>query len=519
MYLLLLLLCCLAGCDRGPTTEKLERDLQDRLDTHFQQDLFSIEAFHRTGSAPFRDLEKKTSGVYIYYDAELKLLRDYSLAEWRGLNLGTLAYAIGATESGIDGFHAQGNTRGEILKVHGRFAYVDEGKDEWTSLDKQSGPPPRKPEPVADGQGPSPESILQDARELLASARKYKQDSAASVIAEELGVAIDRIDLRTARIKGEITLGSGPVSGTYFSFGEALSLYAKQRGTGVFNARSEGSVANASRLQAGLLDFGLVQSDVATLLHRGLLSAGFYPYRELRAVASLWPEAVQLLTLEATGISSLEGLRGRRVAIGQRGSGSRLNALLIGMVAELDNEQLPDIREISLDRGIEQLESGEVEALFLTEAIPSRAVQALASRREDLRYISMPPKLLEKLAERHFAYYPLTVPAKTYPGQTEPFSTIGLTAALMTHSNVTDERVENMLELLLSGGDELARRYYRAAFISRETMQLGLAVPLHPAAQRFYDRFDRQQDNDHGADNSTGNRDPGTHPAAPEPYK
>ena len=502
IYLLLLLLPCLAGCDRGPNTERLERDLQQRVDTYFQQDLFSVADFRRTGSAPFRNLENKTSGVYVYYDAELELLKDYSLAEWRGLNLGTLAYAIGATESGIEGFRAQGNTRGDVLKVHGRFAYMDEGKDEWTSLDKQSRAPPRKLEPVADNQGPSPESILRDARALLASAREYKQDSTASVIAEELGVAIDRIDLRTARIKGEITLGSGPVTGTYFAFGEALSLYAKQRGTGVFNARSEGSVENASRLQAGLLDFGLVQSDVATLLHRGLMGAGFYPYRELRAVASLWPEAVQLLTLEASGISTLEDLQGRRVAIGQRGSGSRINALLIGMAAELDNGQLPDIREISLARGIAQLESGEVDALFLTEAIPARSIQALASRRGDLRYISMPPRLLEKLADRHFSYYPLTVPAKTYPGQTEPFSTIGLTAAIMTHSNVADARVEKMLELLLSGGDELARRYYRAAFISWETMQLGLAVPLHPAAQRFYDRFELQHGLDNGTDNS-----------------
>ena len=50
-----------------------------------------------------------------------------------------------------------------------------------------------------------------------------------------------------------------------------------------------------------------------------------------------------------------------------------------------------------------------------------------------------------------------------------------------------------MLNLLLTGGDELARKYYRAAFISRETMRLGLAVPLHPAAERFYDRYDQQE--------------------------
>ena len=88
----------------------------------------------------------------------------------------------------------------------------------------------------------------------------------------------------------------------------------------------------------------------------------------------------------------------------------------------------------------------------------------------------------------------MTVPAKTYPGQTEPFTTLGLAAALITHARVEDEKVEQMLDLLLTGGDELARKYYRAAFISRQTMRLGLAVPLHPAATRFYDRYDQQRE-------------------------
>jgi len=87
----------------------------------------------------------------------------------------------------------------------------------------------------------------------------------------------------------------------------------------------------------------------------------------------------------------------------------------------------------------------------------------------------------------------MTVPAKTYPGQTEPFTTLGLAAALITHARVEDEKVEQMLDLLLTGGDELARKYYRAGFISRETMRLGLAVPLHPAALRFYERYDQQE--------------------------
>ncbi len=496
-WLAVLLAVLLSGCERGPAQEVLQQALQERLDTHFQQELFTVREFRRTGSAPFRNLEEGISGVYAYYDAELEFLQDYSLSDWGELNLGTLAYTIGATEAGMEGLRAQGNERGDILRVHGRFAYRAEGEGAWVSLDQQSFPRQSgKPQAPADSPGPSPESVLAAARSLLGDGHKYEVDSRSALVVEELQGAIDRIDLRTANLEGKITLGSGTAQGTYYSFGEALSRYAGQQGIALFNAASEGSLENASRLQASRLDFGLVQSDVAQLLHRGLRSAGFYPYNELRAVASLWPEAVHLLTLEGSGITQLSDLRGRRVAIGSRGSGSRVNALLIGLAAELNGDPLPAIREISLARGIAELETGEVDALFLTEAIPAPAVQKLASYRNDLRFVPMPTELFEKLAQKHYAYYPLTVPARTYPGQVEPFTTFGLAAALITHRNVEDKKVEQMLELLTSGGDELARSYYRAAFISGETMRLGLAVPLHPAAERFYERYQPEQQGD-----------------------
>jgi TRAP transporter TAXI family solute receptor len=493
-FLLLILACLLMACERGPAPEAVQRELQQRLDTNFKQDLFSVLDFQRTGSAPFQDLEKDISGIYVYYDADLELLQDYSLTRWVGLNLGTLAYAIGATESGIEGFRAQGNERGEVLKVHGRFAYTSNDAGGWKPLDGQSGArAQQQTESSPTVHGPSPESVLRDVRELLSSKQELKLDSEENLIIEELDTAIGSIDLRTARLEGKITLGSGQAPGTYYSFGHALSQYAVQRGVAMFSAASEGSVANASRLQAGRLDFGLVQSDVAQLLYDGVVSEGYFPYKELRAVASLWPEAVHLITLKSSGITRLGDLKGRRVAVGQRGSGSRINALLIGIAAQLKGDELPAIREIGLSRGLAQLESGEVDALFLTEAIPAPSIQALASRRDDLYFVSMPSELFVKLAERHLVYYSLTVPAKTYPGQSEPFTTLGVSAALMTHRQVADKTVEEMLDMLLTGGDELARKYYRAAFISRETMRLGMAVPLHPAAEAFYDRYDREQ--------------------------
>ena len=78
------------------------------------------------------------------------------------------------------------------------------------------------------------------------------------------------------------------------------------------------------------------------------------------------------------------------------------------------------------------------------------------------------------------------MPARTYPGQATPFRTLGLAAILMTNRLTRDADVERVLELVLDSANALSRVFYRAGFISQETVRLGIAVRLHPAAERFY---------------------------------
>ncbi len=488
----LLMLLALAACERGPDGQLLKQELQQRLDSNFADGLFSVHSFRRAGSAPFRDIEQGMSGVFVYYDAELQFQQDYSLTAWRGLNVGTLAFAIGATEAGIKGFRARGNNRGDLLQVYGRFAFQPDGEQAWVLVDQPGEHEPLRGtagEPLPEGR--SPGSVLADARKLLQSAPAVADDVRKALIVEELARAVTQIDLRNARLDGKILLASGPDGGTYQGFGSALGRYAQGRQVPFYSAASRGSVDNALYLKRGAVDFALMQSDVAQLLYQGLTEEGLLPYPQLRAVASLWPEAVHLLTLKGSGIESLDDLRGRRVAIGERGSGSRVNARVIGKTAALQVGDFADLKEYDLANAILALEAGAVDALFLTEAVPAPAVQALAARRDDLKFVPLSGKLLTQLAADHFSYYPLEVAARSYPGQAKSFKTLGLAAALVTSASVPDESVAKVLELLMTGGDVLASNDYRAAFISRATMRLGLGLPLHPAAERYYDRYDR----------------------------
>jgi TRAP transporter TAXI family solute receptor len=303
---------------------------------------------------------------------------------------------------------------------------------------------------------------------------------------------VELIDLRLARIDGALVLGTGERTGTYYEFGRAFAEHAGAHGLPVHAHPSAGSAENGTGIQAGRLDFGLLQSDVAEVLYGGVR-----PLPSLRSVASLWPEAVHVVTLDRSGIRRFADLRGQRIASGRLGSGTRVNAFELGEAAGLRYSDYASVSEVSLAQSIADLESDAVDAIFVTEAVPSRALQGLTRRRDDVRFISVEESALKRLTADHFAYYGLTVPARTYPGQEEPFRALALTAALMTHADTPDDAVTRMLTMLLDGTTELSQIYFRAGFVSTETMRLGLAVPLHPAAARVYmDRAGKNEGTD-----------------------
>jgi TRAP transporter TAXI family solute receptor len=482
--------CLVAACSRGPEEALLPEHLQRRLDAGFEEGLFAVRSFQRTGSAPFRDADREVSGVYVYYDAELEFLRDYDLTSWTGLNLGTLAFALGATEAGIGGFRGQESRAGDVLRVYGRFSYVlEEGR--WQALDRVTGPAEaaRVVTPTTlEGSGPA--AVLRSVRSLVGRADPGARAPRDAVIVDELRRAAGQIDLRFAKLEGKLTLGTGRRPGTYQDFGAAFAAFATAEALPMHDHRSDGSVRNGFDVHSLLLDFALMQSDVAEILFTGWVEEEQIARPNLRSLASLWPEAVHLVTLEGSGIERLADLRGKRIASGLPGSGSRFNATRLSTAVGLRRRDFAEIRQVGLAQSITELENGEIDALFTTEAVPSPALQALLQRRSDVRLVPLDADVVARLSKRYFSYYPFEIPARTYPGQQEPVRSLAMTAVLVTNRLAPDEQVERVLELIVDSADGLSRDFFRAGFISRETMRLGIAVPLHPAATRFYERLD-----------------------------
>ncbi len=478
------------ACSRGPDRAQLPGDLQQQIEVGFEADLFEIRSFRRTGSAPFRDAERGVSGVYVYYDAELEFLRDYDLTSWTRLNLGTLALALGAREAGIRGFRGQENQAGDVLRVQGRIAYV-ESDGAWTPLEVAAPVPEMAEAPGPQAlEGSGPAAVLRSVRRLIERDVAAAPASRNAAIVDELRRAADRIDRRFAELDGSLTLGTGQTPGTYQDFGAAFADLATARGLPMHDHQSDGSVQNGFDVHSLLLDFALMQSDVAEILFTGWVEQEQIANPDLRSLASLWPEAVHVVTLEESGIERLADLRGKRIAVGQPGSGSRFNAARLALAAGLARKDFAEVREVGLAESIAGLESGEVDAFFTTEAVPAPSLQALHQRRQDVRLVPIDADIVGQISEKYFSNYPFEIPAKTYPGQLEPVRTIAMTAVLVTNRVTPDEQVERVLELLIESAGELSGVFFRAGFISRDTMRLGIALPLHPAATRFYERLE-----------------------------
>ena len=487
--LLLVLLLLLSACSRGPDDESLRTEIQQRLDQQFSENLFQIRDLIRKGSAPRLD---GVDGIYVYYNLELEFLRDYHLTTWRNLNVGTLAVVLGAATTSIEGFNNEGNKKGDRLLVRGRLGY-QQTDDTWV-VNTFTPLQPEATTTVAETlDTPSPKAIIRNIRELLNNNTDASRSEHDRITLRELRRSLTRIDLGHADLDQYQTFGTGWPDGTYYKFGEAFAAYASKHNFRVFNYASEGSLENGFRLNTGRIDFALLQSDVAEVLYKGWLEEGQLPSPDLRAISSLWPEAIHVVTLEQSGLRTFADIEDKRIAIGSLLSGTRFTAARIWQAAGFSQINSNNFKLLDRGNSIKALEHGEVDVIIIAGAVPDPALQDLAQRRDDIRFIPLGQTIISKLAEQNFAYYALPIPARTYPGQTESIVTLGMPVLLATNVNTSNQDVEQFMKLIRDGTAEIARTFYRAGFITDKTSRLGISMPLHPGAENFYARIRQQQ--------------------------
>ena len=296
-------------------------------------------------------------------------------------------------------------------------------------------------------------------------------------------------------------IGTGSTGGTYYPIGgiiaNAISKPPGSRecdrggscgveGMIAIAQSTQGSVANIAAIAEGRIESGLSQADVAFWAYNG---RGIYkadgPRENLRAVANLFPESVHLVVSRESGIKTVQDVRGKRISVDREGSGTRVDAILI---LEAFGIGPSDIEMFNLDAGqaADQLRAGELDGFFFVAGTPAEAISQLA---EDnlITLVPIGGTEIEDLLWLYPFFAKDSIPSGAYFNvpQTE---TLSVGAQLIVSASVPDDLVYEITRALWHENTRklLADGHPKGAQIQLETALSGLAIPLHPGAERWY---------------------------------
>lgn len=289
-----------------------------------------------------------------------------------------------------------------------------------------------------------------------------------------------------------VAIATGGTAGVYFPLGAALAEVWSGKVPNVqATAQTSGaSVANIRLLQRSDVAVAFIQNDITYYAFHGTemfmdrVANKTQPIANLRGMAMLYPETIQVVTLKSKNINSIADLKGKRIAVGAPGSGTEVNARQILRAFELGYYNTrPDF--LNFAEAADQLKDGVIDAAFITAGFPTAAVQDIASSR-DLKILAIPRDVVELLREQYPYYTRVTVPANTYRGQTESVDTAAVMAMLVTRQDVEEALIYTLTSALWTNTDRLQAAHARGKDIATHTSRAGMPITMHAGALRFY---------------------------------
>jgi hypothetical protein len=248
-----------------------------------------------------------------------------------------------------------------------------------------------------------------------------------------------------------------------------------------------GSVYNINAVMTGDLDFGMVQSDRQYQAIKGLAEwKEKGPQKDLRAVFAMHPESVTLLASAKSGIRTLSDLKGKRVNVGNPGSGQRQNALDALSAAGLQWETDIHAEHVKASEAPGLLQDERIDAFFYTVGHPSGAIKEAAAGAVKVRIVDITG--IDALLARYPYYARSTIPVKHYAGvvNDRDVSTFGVKATLVTTAKTSDDIVYAIAKEVFEHLEALKTLHPSYEVLDRENMLEGLTAPLHPGALKYY---------------------------------
>ena len=288
-----------------------------------------------------------------------------------------------------------------------------------------------------------------------------------------------------------ITLGTGGVTGVYYPVGGAicrlLNKDAKEHGLRCRVESTGGSVYNINTIRAGELDVAIAQSDVQWLSYNGkgrFEKSG--PFKELRSIFAVHPEAVTIIARKDANVSHVDDLVGKRVNIGNPGSGTEAIWSVMWEALGKSNDDLGLVSQMKSSETPAALCDNKVDAVNWVAGHPLAGAKE-ASTTCDVVMVEVSGPKIDKLVKDNAYFRYATIPAGMYQGTPNATKTFGVGAVFVTSTKTPVETVYHLTKAIFENFDDFKRLHPALARLTKKEMiENAMSSPLHEGAIKYY---------------------------------
>nr|WP_257883989.1 TAXI family TRAP transporter solute-binding subunit [Roseobacter insulae] len=305
------------------------------------------------------------------------------------------------------------------------------------------------------------------------------------------GAALAMLTAPVAMAEEFITIGTGGVTGVYYPTGGAICRLVnkgrKEHGIRCSVESTGGSVYNINTIRAGELEFGVAQSDWQYHAYKG--TSRFEeqgPFEDLRAVFSVHPEPFTVVARADAGITSFADLKGKRVNIGNPGSGQRGTMEVVMEKMGWSTSDLALASELKAAEQSAALCDNQIDAMIYTVGHPSGSIQE-ATTACDSVLVEVSGAEIDALIGDNSYYRSAKIPGGMYRGTDSDVATFGVGATFVTSASVSEDAVYAVVSAVFDNFEDFKKLHPAFANLTAEEMATaGLSAPLHPGAAKYY---------------------------------
>lgn len=295
----------------------------------------------------------------------------------------------------------------------------------------------------------------------------------------------------TVTAQQNAVIGTGGVTGVYYAAGDAICRLAnKERGRHGVRCSVEitgGSVSNVNAIRSGGINFGIVQSDVQYHAIKELSHfRGSGPNDDLRAVFSVFPEALTVVARKDANIGKFEDFKGKRFNIGNPGSGTRETTAMLMNALSMKISDFAQASEFKPDEQGAALCDGQIDGFGYMVGSPVANIQEVMTACGG-RLVPLSGPAIERLIKENPYFAHATIPGGMYWGNPGATKTFGVVASLVTSAKVPSDIVYAIVAAVFDNLEEFKKLHPALANLDAGGMiQSGISAPLHDGALRYY---------------------------------